>query len=460
MPTSSSRSLLPPEATVPNVRLRTLVNLRWMALAGQTVTILVAVLALSLELHLGLCFLVIGIAAAANLIAVTIQPGNLRVSEAVAFSALFFDITQLAALLFLTGGLNNPFALFFLAPVTISATTLSLRSTFILAATATVLVSLLGGYHLPLTLSDGTVLALQPLHLAGFWIAIVSGTLFLSGFAFRVTLETERMSNALFATQTALARQQKLQDLGGVVAAAAHELGTPLATIKLVSTELEEELADRPDLRDDAALIRSQADRCRDILRSMGQAGKSDRHMNAVPLEVVVREAAEPHADRGIAIHHDLVIHRDLAPPAGAAGRGPLVRRSPEVIHGLRNLVQNAVDFAETDVWVDVRWSAQEIAVQVIDDGPGYPPEVLSRLGDPFLRSRNRAGYGGMGLGLFIAKTLLERTGATLAFANGSQPGHTPPRQRGGAIAEVIWPADRMIVAGDETVGENQQILS
>ncbi len=453
MPTSSSRSLLPPEATVPNVRLRTLVNLRWMALSGQTVTILVAVLALSLELHLGLCFLVIGLSVAANLIAMTIQPGNLRVSEAAAFFALFFDITQLAALLFLTGGLNNPFALFFLAPVTISATTLSLRSTFILAATATILASLLGGYYLPLTLTDGTVLALQPLHLAGFWIAIVSGTLFLSGFAFRVTLETERMSNALFATQTALARQQKLQDLGGVVAAAAHELGTPLATIKLVSTELAQELADRPDLRDDAALIRSQADRCRDILRSMGRAGKSDRHMNAVPLEVVVREAAEPHSDRGIDLHYD------IAPSATAAGRGPLVRRSPEVIHGLRNLVQNAVDFAAAEVWIDVRWSAREIAVQVIDDGPGYPPEVLSRLGDPFLRSRNRAGYGGMGLGLFIAKTLLERTGATLAFANGSRSGGVRPRQRGGAIAEVIWPADRMVVAGEEALGENPRIL-
>ena len=454
MPTEASRSLLPPEATSPNVRLRTLVNLRWLAIGGQSATILVAILALSLDLDAGLCFLIIGLSVAVNLVTFTIFPGNVRLSERAAFAMLLFDITQLAALLFLTGGLNNPFALFFLAPVTISATALSLRSTLILAAAAIVMVSLLGGYHLSLRLTDGSLLALQPLHLAGFWIAIVSGTLFLSGFAFRVTLETERMSNALLATQTALARQQKLQDLGGVVAAAAHELGTPLATIKLVSTELVEELADRPDLREDAALIRSQADRCRDILRSMGRAGKSDRHLQSAPLETVLREAAEPHSERGIAIHHD------LSSPPGSPEGGPTVRRSPEVIHGLRNLVQNAVDFAVENVWIDIRCTDRDIAVQVIDDGPGYPPEVLSRLGDPFLRSRNRAGYDGMGLGLFIAKTLLERTGATITFANGSQSGRSRPRQRGGAIAEVVWPADRLVVADGTALGDNTPILS
>ncbi|GIT92552.1 sensor histidine kinase RegB [Jannaschia pagri] len=453
MPTQSTRTLLPPETRTPRVRLNTLVNLRWLAILGQTLTVVLVSLWLSLSIEWGLCLLVIGAAVVANLVAMTVYPPSHRLSEREAFGFLAFDLVQLTALLFLTGGLHNPFALLFLAPVTISATALSLRSTLTLAVGALVMISLLGGYYMPLRVAGGNVLELPVLHLMGFWAAITVGTLFLSGFAFRLTRETEAMSKALLATQTALAREQKLHDLGGVVAAAAHELGTPLATIKLVSSELVEELSDRPDLREDAELLRNQADRCRDILRSMGRAGKSDAHLRHVPIESIVREAAEPHEERGIAILYD------FASIEGGANIGPTVRRQPEVIHGLRNMIQNAVDFATERIWVDVRWSAQDIVIRVIDDGAGYPPEVISRLGDPFLRSRqNRPDYEGMGLGLFIAKTLLERTGGQVSFANGSPPGVRPGRRRGGAIAEISWP--RSIIEAPRTgaLGENVPI--
>ncbi|CUH38823.1 Sensor histidine kinase RegB [Jannaschia seosinensis] len=448
--------LLPPEAMTPRVRLGTLINLRWLATLGQTVTVVFVSLWTSLTLEMGLCFLVIGVTVAANLLAMRIYPTTTRLADRAAFWFLLFDLCQLAALLFLTGGLNNPFALLFLAPVTSSATALSLRSTCTLGAVAVALISLLGGYHLPLTLGGDTALVLPPLFLWGFWTAIVTGMLFLAGFAFRLTLETERMSNALLATQTALSREQKLHDLGGVVAAAAHELGTPLATITLVASELADEvseaLPDRTDLSDDTRLIREQADRCRDILRSMGRAGKRDRHLGAAPLEAILREAAEPHSGRGIAIRYD------LAPLDGIAvtdGRKPAIRRTPEIIHGLRNLIQNAVDFARNEVWIDGRWSSDRIIVRIIDDGPGYPPEVLFRLGDPFLRSRRRRDYEGMGLGLFIAKTLLARTGAALAFDNGSAPGRNRPPTRGGAIAEVVWPRQRIGAPETGGLGEN-----
>ncbi|MEM7709588.1 MAG: ActS/PrrB/RegB family redox-sensitive histidine kinase, partial [Pseudomonadota bacterium] len=438
MTTQPTTALLPPETAAPHVRLGTLVNLRWLAILGQTVTVVTAALTLTLSFQLSLCLLTIGAAVVANLVATTLLPPTHRLTETSAFFFILFDLVQLTILLFLTGGLNNPFALLFLAPVTISATTLTLRSTAILAAIALAAISLLAAYHMPLTLGDGEPLAMHPLHLAGFWVAIAVGTLFLSGFAYRLTEETEGMSHALLATQTALAREQKLHDLGGVVAAAAHELGTPLATIKLVSTELAEELGERPELRQDAELIREQADRCRDILRSMGRAGKSDRHLRTAPLPALIREAAEPHAERGILIDYD------FAPEAGAEERAPLVRRSPEVIHGLRNLIQNAVDYADSHAWVDVRWSQSTVTIRVIDDGPGYPPEMLSRLGDPFLRGGprdpHRPGYDGMGLGLFISKTLLERTGGTMSFANGEPPGRRIRKTRSGAIAQVSWP--------------------
>jgi len=446
------------------IRLRTLVVLRWFAIAGQIAALTVAQRYYGLQIEIGLAYLAIGAAVIGNLIAVFVYPESKRLSEPETVLMLFFDVLQLSFLLYLTGGLSNPFALLILAPVTISATVLNLRSTVLLGATAIVAVTLIGPFHIPLRTADGFILRIPDLFLFGFWVAIVIGVVFLAVYARRVTSEMHSMADALLATQMALAREQKLTDLGGVVAAAAHELGTPLATIKLVSSELMDELGDRPELREDAELIRDQADRCRDILRSMGRAGKDDLHLQRAPLETVVREAAEPHVDRG------KLIHFDIAPGSGGDARQPVVFRRPEIIHGLRNLVQNAVDFAESAVWVEMRWTKSAISVRISDDGRGFPQQVLGRIGDPFVRQRRaqqasaeRPEYEGMGLGLFIAKTLLERAGARLDFANGTDPfrERVPGEPKSGAIVEVVWPRGE-IEAGalDRSValGENRRI--
>jgi two-component system, sensor histidine kinase RegB len=444
------------------IRLRTLLLLRWLAILGQTFAVVVASFVLGLRVEMGLSFLAIGSSVLSNMIAMTVFPPNQRLRDWDAMLMLLFDLTQLSFLLFLTGGLNNPFALLVLAPVTISATALTLRSTVILGTMSVTLISLVAFYHIPLRQADGTILELPGQILVGFWIAIVIGIVFLSIYARRVSLEVHTMSRALLATQEALAREQKLTDLGGVVAAAAHELGTPLATIKLVSTELLEELGDSPDLAEDARLIREQADRCRDILRDMGRAGKDDLHMRSAPFGAVVREAAEPHQDRGINVHFDF--------SSEAGDDQPVIYRRPEIIHGIRNLVQNAVDFASADVWVDGRWRDGEIRLSLADDGAGFPPDLLGHLGDPFLMRRKdardlaqRPGYEGMGLGLFIAKTLLERSGAKITFRNGSDPflleGESGARH--GAVVDVVWPTAaiaRDATEAKEPLGLNRQI--
>ena len=445
------------------VRLRTLLVLRWLAILGQTVTVVIASFHLGLRVELGLCFLAIGASVISNLIAMTIFPENQRLSDRDAMLTLLFDLSQLSFLLFLTGGLNNPFALLILAPVTISATALTMRSTTILGVLAVLMITLLAMFHVPLTAETGEVLQLPDIFIVGFWSAITIGIVFLSAYARRITSETHSMSQALLATQMALAREQKLTDLGGVVAAAAHELGTPLATIKLVSTELVEELDGQPELAEDARLIRDQADRCRDILRSMGRAGKDDLHLRSAPLGAVVREAAEPHADRGVDVLYDFA-----ADPGEPEGQ-PVIWRKPEVIHGLRNLVQNAVDFSETRIWVEGSWGAGQIRIRITDDGQGFPQDLLGRLGDPFLsrRVRNegraRPGYEGMGLGLFIAKTLLERSGARVTFSNASDPFLVAEdkAEKSGAVVEVIWPHEVLGLLEDEAsapLGENQPI--
>ena len=436
--------------------------LRWPGILGQPSTV-VSLFYLGLRVELGLCFLAIGASVISNLIAMTIFPENQRLSDRDAMLTLLFDLSQLSFLLFLTGGLNNPFALLILAPVTISATALTMRSTTILGVLAVLMITLLAMFHVPLTAETGEVLQLPDIFIVGFWSAITIGIVFLSAYARRITSETHSMSQALLATQMALAREQKLTDLGGVVAAAAHELGTPLATIKLVSTELVEELDGQPDLADDARLIRDQADRCRDILRSMGRAGKDDLHMRSAPLGAVVREAAEPHAGRGVEVLYDFV-----ADPGEPEGQ-PVIWRKPEVIHGLRNLVQNAVDFAETRIWVEGSWGDGLIRIRITDDGQGFPQDLLGRLGDPFLsrrarsQGRERPGYEGMGLGLFIAKTLLERSGARVTFSNASDPFLVAEdkAEKSGAVVEVIWPHGSLGLLEDEAsgpLGENQPI--
>lgn len=442
-----------------------MIFLRWVAIVGQLTAILVGQFVYGLQLELGLCYFAVGLSIIGNLVAAFVFPENKRLSERENLSMVMFDLLQLGFLLFLSGGMHNPFALLLLGPVTVSAAVLTTRSTLLAGGTAIAMVTLLSKFHLSLKTDQGFILRVPDIFLFGNWIALVIAIVFIGAYSRRITSEMHSMSDALTATQMALSREQKLTDLGGVIAAAAHELGTPLATIKLASSELMDELEDREDLREDAALIREQADRCRDILRDMGQAGKDDLHLRQAPLMTVIAEAAEPHSHRGKAMHfsHD--------PLAGVEMSQPAILRKPEIIHGLRNLVQNAVDFASKNVWVEGHWTADTISIRIVDDGTGFPPHLIGRIGDPFVGRRktpsegqDRPGYEGMGLGLFIAKTLLERSGAELSFANGSDPYMTAPdaAKHTGAIVEVKWPRDTIDARhGSNAIplGENQRFL-
>lgn len=446
------------------VRLRTMILLRWIAIAGQLAALIIAQRMFNLTLEIGLCYLAIGISVVGNLIAIAVFPENKRLSESENIMMVMFDLLQLCFLLYLTGGLHNPFSLLILGPVLISAAVLKTGPTIFIGVVAILLVSLLAVYHLPLRTEYGFILRVPNIFIFGTWVALVIAIVFLSAYSRRVTNEMHTMSDAVAATQMALAREQKLTDLTGVVAAAAHELGTPLATIKLTSSELAEELTDQPDLHEDAQLIRDQADRCRDILRSMGRAGKADMQVRTTPLTEIIREAAEPHENRGKDIHFD------SAPGPGGDYAVPTIQRQPEIIHGLRNLVQNAVDFARANVWIEAMWTDDLISIRILDDGSGFPPHMIGRIGDPFVRkrrserdARKRPGYEGMGLGLFIAKTLLERSGAELSFANGSDPYQPREKQheKCGAVIEVIWPLSKISSHPRQDsvpLGENQPI--
>ncbi len=454
------------------VRLRTLVALRWLAISGQIAAVLIASRYLDVDLRLDLCGLAIAASILFNLVALATNPANKRLNEVSVTATLLFDVSQLCVLLYLTGGLSNPFSLLLLAPVTISATALRLASTLLVGSVAIVAITFLAFFNEPLTLVDGTLIAPPKLLVVGTWASLVIGIIFVAGYARRITVDNLAMSHALSATQMALAREQQLTALGGVVAAAAHELGTPLATIKLVSTELAEELQDRPDLLEDVDLISSQSERCREILRDMGQGGRDDALMRHAPFSAVVAEAADPHLERGKTV----ILRIDGVAIDMALPEQPLIPRYPEIIHGMRNLIQNAVDFAHETVWVDMGWNETSIWLSVGDDGTGFSPDLSGLLGEPyvgtrkrsFYNARKRPDYDGMGLGLFIAKTLLERTGATLMFSNApalerdaSDRAQTPLEyaQPSGAIVEVRWPRNKLVQTTDPTrnpLGKNR----
>lgn len=434
-------TMLPGQPAPEPIRLQTLVMLRWVAVAGQLVAVMAAVL-MGVVLPLVPVLALIGLGAGLNLF-LSLRPVP-RISDRVAALQLGFDLWQISALLALTGGMTNPFALLVMVPVTIAATSLPTRHMVALGGAALVMVTVGSLVAAPLAFESGAQLVLDRRFQFGHWVAIVIGVVFLAIYAHRVAADLVATSDALFAARMALEREQKLQHLGGVIAAAAHEMGSPLATIKLISAELADELdslpVERPDLAEDLATLRQSVDRCTDILRSMGRAGKDDLMIRTALLDDLLYEAAEPHMSRGI----DIAI--------AVEGQGDHVHRDAAIMHGLRNLVQNAVDFAQTRVDVRAEWTAQQLRLRISDDGPGYPPSLLPRLGQPFLTTRPRSedgrGYEGMGLGLFIAKALLERSGARIGFSNADK----------GALVSVTWPRALIEADSRKPLGENPEI--
>ena len=420
------------------VRLRTLTNLRWMATCGQTVALFLVYFGFNYALPIWPCLACVAISAALNIALVTHYPPSHRLTNRDATIYLAIDVLQLAALLYLTGGIANPFALMFIAPVVIAASTLNLGNTMILGAIALASASLIAVAHEPLPWNGP--LYLPPLYLAGMWASLVLGIGFTSVYAWRIASEGARMSAGLAATQLALAREQRLSTIGALATAAAHELGTPLGTIAVVAHELERTLPAGSPESQDARLLRSQAERCRMILMKLARPEATMLGGTArLPICALLDDLADTYRDEEL----EIVI---TAMPADRDSPQPQVWRAPELLHGLGNIIENAADFARTRVRIEASWDATRLKVSVEDDGPGFAPDIFERIGEPYITSRpgdHAVGdteigpptakigkHEGMGLGFFIAKTLLEQTGGNVKALN-------PPG--GGARVSVSW---------------------
>lgn len=421
------------------LRLNTLIRLRWLAIVGQSVTVLTVAYWLEYPLPVSMCFALIACSAWLNLFLAFRYPAAHRLTPFAAFGILMFDSMQLAGLLYMTGGLTNPFALLLTVPVVISATSLPLRLTAILGGFVMAAATLLVFFHLPLPWVNGQSLNIPFVYVSGMWMAVFSCISFTGLYAFRVADEARQLADALTATELVLLREQHLSALDGLAAAAAHELGTPLATITLVAREMERSLGDDSRFREDVTLLRTQGERCREILKRLTSlSSESEEHLARLPLTSLIEEITAPHRDFGISI--ELVPEIRLGPE-------PVGQRNPGVIYGLGNLIENAVDFARKKVTIKWSWDNSSVRISVLDDGPGFPPEIIDRIGEPYVSTRQGnpdSGGGGLGLGLFIAKTLLERSGADLTFGNATGRGE-------GALVVVVWPRRIFLGTNAET---------
>jgi two-component system, sensor histidine kinase RegB len=409
-----------------NVRLDTLVRLRWLAVIGQTATVLIVHYVLDFTLPLAACLVAIAISAALNgVLRLWFRPVQ-RLEPERATWLLAFDIAQLAVLLFLTGGIENPFAFLFLGPVLISAPALPPRMTLLLGAFAAICATALVFFHLPLPWAGDEPLVLPPVYILGMWFSLLLALGVSGAYAWQIAEEARLLTDALAATELVLAREQHLSQLDGLAAAAAHELGTPLSTIAVVVRELERAIEPSSPHGEDVKLLREQAQRCREILAKLTQLSASAEPFDRSKVSALIEEVVAPHRNFGVAI--DVAFESDRSSE-------PVGPHNPAIIYGLGNLVENAVDFARSRVEIVARWSVSEVFITISDDGPGFAPEIMDRIGEPYVTTRGHpaAGEGeGLGLGFFIAKTLLERTGAALVFVNRVTPAH-------GAVVRVRW---------------------
>lgn len=410
------------------LRRYTLVLLRWAAVLGQALTLLIVWQIFGFDFAFWPSLGVLGVTVFVNVGVSLLLPLDRRVSDIEAIAQLGFDIFQLAFLLYLNGGIENPFAMLFLAPVVTSATTLSKPVMMTVAGWALILATSLLFWHQPLPWTPGVEFKLPRMYEFGLLAGIVVGTTFTSLYAWRATTESRTMSAALSATEQMLAQEQKLSALGSLAAAAAHELGTPLATITVTAKEMTRELPPGP-LADDAELVLSQAQRCRSILEQLALRGDTpDLIHETLSLEDLLEEAAEGFIDR----NKDLIVESFQSD-----GGLPLtIRRRPELLYALKNFTENAVDFARSRVRLTARVIDGEVTVTVDDDGPGFEPLIRTRLGQPYVTSRAKGGSaGGLGLGVFIASTLVERTEGRVFYERSPI---------GGARVRVVWPVDRL----------------
>ena len=396
-----------------NLDKKTLVFLRWIAIFGQLFAVNLVYFFLDLNFPVLLCYIVILVGLFTNIYLQFGLKANL-LKDLYSCSFLMYDIIQLSILLFLTGGIFNPFAILLIVPTIVSSTFLSMGSTIILGTSTIILLFVLTFFNLPLPGMEEYVLSFPNYYVTGILISLIIGLIFLSYFGIRFAGETKKRSDALNKLQQILAKEYELESLGGQAAAAAHSLGTPLATISVVSKEMRKEVGDNSKLTKDLDLLISQTKRCSDILKKISQKKIiSDEFLSSMSFEDLLEEiikSFKESSEKKIQLNTD----RDTNKID--------IKRNPELVYGLRNFIGNAVKFANNNIIISIVSDSINLYILIEDDGPGFPDDIIEALGEPYIKSKSKLSKNnaGLGLGTFLGKTLLERQSAVISFENRS----------------------------------------
>jgi len=409
----------------------TMMRVRWLGIVGQAATVLFVYFFLNLPIPIAACLVVIAVSTTINIFLKFYYPKHHHLTAMSTTLIIALDIVLLCALLYMSGGLNNPFALLLMAPAVLGAGSLRVGYIAVLNLLVIGLASFLTFFYMPLPWYDGTVFTMPSLLIEGNWAAIISTLLFITAYSYRIAEEARQLADALAAMELALQHEQHLSTLDGLAAAAAHELGTPLATIQLVAKELQHQSGLENSHGEDIDLLVSQSQRCREILQRLTSlATQKDSYHEQLKLTSLLEEVVAPHRDFDIDI---------VCTNTGMSEDEPVLQRNPAIFYGLGNLVENAVDFARSRVMIDYQWTKDTITITITDDGKGFPANILGRIGEPYNSSREKQGQaGGLGLGLFIAKTLLERSGANVLFGNSFSSDE-------GAQIRISWPRTALV---------------
>jgi len=390
---------------------RTLVILRWLALVGQSFTISVVYFGLKFQLPFFYCFITISIGIFTNCyLQFGFKKNQLNNFTSTFF--LFYDLIQLSVLLYLTGGITNPFTILLIVPAIVSSTFLTLRSTINLSIITIVILILLTIYHLPLPHLGELHFHVPDIYLYSIPIAIIIGLIFLTYFGIRFGIESRKRTEALNRLELILAKEHELESIGLQAAAAAHSLGTPLSTITVIAKELEKEIGNNSKYTKDIDLLLSQTKRCSDILKDLSKDQlKEDSFLSDIKIEELLAEIVRSFSEISEKKLSLLVEKNEL---------NPQIERTLEITYGLRNFIGNAVKYSNSLVDITLESNDKITEVKVCDDGPGFSEDIINVLGEPYIRSKNKiiSAKSGLGLGTFIGKTLLERMKANVTFDN------------------------------------------
>jgi two-component system sensor histidine kinase RegB len=413
-----------PELNENQIKLLTLINIRWVAIIGQFITISIVYFYFNFSFNIEYCYLLVLFSSFLNFFLQIRSKKTELLSNKQATFSILYDLFQLFGLLFLTGGLTNPFSIFIVAPITIAAGFLNLRSSILISFLSILLIIILSLFYFELPGIENNYL-FPKFYILGLALALCTTIVFLAIYSQRLAIESAQRSEAFNVLQQIFLREQELKSLGGLAAASAHELGTPLNTISLVAKELKKEIGSNKKFNQDLDLLISQSKRCSDILKQISKnpyTEKEDNFFDKASFKIIVHEVVDSFKDLS---KKKIIINDD------EYKKDYLITKKIEIIYSLKNIIDNALKFSSDKIEIFLLSNEEQLRIKVEDDGVGFSKQILGFLGDPYINKKDLdKNKEGLGLGIFIAKVFLERLSAIINFYN---------LEGKGAVVDISW---------------------